>query len=175
MKAPYKVVDAEDVYLYTEDQKLIDSVSSWWSVIHGYKHPALTAAIQEQAGRFSHVMLGGLTHAPVQMLSEKLAAFLPGDLDYCFFSDSGSVAVEVALKMALQYYMQHLRIEQMGRKKSVPFVFHELARFSGERGIPFDVPGVWGRNINQFHKASVSYFGAACTMVRVVFTAACAV
>ena len=105
MKAPYKVVDAEDVYLYTEDQKLIDSVSSWWSVIHGYKHPALTAAIQEQAGRFSHVMLGGLTHAPVQMLSEKLAAFLPGDLDYCFFSDSGSVAVEVALKMALQYYM----------------------------------------------------------------------
>ena len=105
MKAPYKVVDAEDVYLYTEDQKLIDSVSSWWSVIHGYKHPALTAAIQEQAGRFSHVMLGGLTHAPVEMLSEKLAAFLPGDLDYCFFSDSGSVAVEVALKMALQYYM----------------------------------------------------------------------
>ena len=105
MKAPYKVVDAEGVYLYTEDQKLIDSVSSWWSVIHGYKHPALTAAIQEQAGRFSHVMLGGLTHAPVQMLSEKLAAFLPGDLDYCFFSDSGSVAVEVALKMALQYYM----------------------------------------------------------------------
>ena len=105
MKAPYKVIDAEGVYLYTEDQKLIDSVSSWWSVIHGYKHPALTTAIQEQAGRFSHVMLGGLTHAPVQMLSEKLAAFLPGDLDYCFFSDSGSVAVEVALKMALQYSM----------------------------------------------------------------------
>lgn len=105
MKAPYKVVDAEGVYLYTEEQKLIDSVSSWWSVIHGYKHPVLTAAIKEQADRFSHVMLGGLTHAPVQMLSEKLAAFLPGDLDYCFFSDSGSVAVEVALKMALQYYM----------------------------------------------------------------------
>ena len=105
MKAPYKVIDAEGVYLYTEYQKLIDSVSSWWSVIHGYKHPALTTAIQEQAGRFSHVMLGGLTHAPVQMLSEKLAAFLPGDLDYCFFSDSGSVAVEVALKMALQYSM----------------------------------------------------------------------
>ena len=105
MRAPYKVVDAEGVYLYTEDQKLIDSVSSWWSVIHGYKHPALTAAIKEQADKFSHVMLGGLTHAPVQRLSEKLAAFLPGDLDYCFFSDSGSVAVEVALKMALQYYM----------------------------------------------------------------------
>ncbi len=105
MKAPYKVTDAEGVYLYTERGKLIDSVSSWWSVIHGYKQPDLTAAIKEQADRFSHVMLGGLTHEPVQRLSEKLASFLPGDLDYSFFSDSGSVAVEVALKMALQYYM----------------------------------------------------------------------
>ena len=71
--------------------------------------------------------------------------------------------------------MQYLRIEQMGRKKSVPFVLHELTRFPGKFRIPFDVPGVGGRHINQFHKASVSYFGAACTMVRVVFTAACAV
>ena len=72
-------------------------------MIHGYKHPELTAAIKEQADRFCHVMLGGLTHAPVQKLSQKLQEFLPGDLDYCFFSDSGSVAVEVSLKMALQY------------------------------------------------------------------------
>lgn len=105
MKAPYKIVDANGVYIYTEDQKLIDSVSSWWSVIHGYKHPVLTQAIQEQADKFSHVMLGGLTHEPVQKLSAKLQSWLPGDLDYCFFSDSGSVAVEVSLKMALQYYM----------------------------------------------------------------------
>lgn len=105
MKNPYKVVNAEGVYLYTEDQKMIDSVSSWWSVIHGYKHPALTEAIKSQADVFSHVMLGGLTHEPVQKLSDKLAKWLPGDLDYCFFSDSGSVAVEVALKMALQYYV----------------------------------------------------------------------
>lgn len=105
MKAPYKIIDAEGVYLYTEDQKLIDSVSSWWSVIHGYKHPELNKAIISQAERFSHVMLGGLTHEPVQKLSQKLQSWLPGDLDYCFFSDSGSVAVEVALKMALQYYM----------------------------------------------------------------------
>ena len=103
MKEPYKIIDAEGVYLYTEDQKLIDSVSSWWCMIHGYKHPALTAAIKEQADHFSHVMLGGLTHDPVLRLSEKLQEFLPGDLDYCFFSDSGSVAVEVALKMALQF------------------------------------------------------------------------
>ncbi len=105
MRAPYEIVDAEGVFLYTRDQKLIDSVSSWWSVIHGYKHPALNEVIISQVNRFSHVMLGGLTHAPVQRLSQKLEEFLPGDLDCCFFSDSGSVAVEVALKMALQYYM----------------------------------------------------------------------
>lgn len=103
MKQPYKIVDAKGVYLYTEDQKLIDSVSSWWCMIHGYKHPELTEAIKTQADHFSHVMLGGLTHDPVLKLSEKLESFLPGDLDYCFFSGSGSVAVEVALKMALQF------------------------------------------------------------------------
>ncbi len=111
MKEPYKIIDAQGVYLYTEDQKLIDSVSSWWCMIHGYKHPELTAAIKEQAERFCHVMLGGLTHEPVQKLSQKLQEYLPGDLDYCFFSDSGSVAVEVSLKMALQYNTN------MGRKR----------------------------------------------------------
>lgn len=105
MKAPYKIIDAEGVYLYTEDQRLIDSVSSWWSVIHGYKHPELNRAIESQLEKFAHVMLGGLTHEPVQKLSAKLQSFLPGDLDHCFYSDSGSVAVEVALKMALQYFM----------------------------------------------------------------------
>ena len=111
MKEPYKIIDAQGVYLYTEDQKLIDSVSSWWCMIHGYKHQELTAAIKEQADRFCHVMLGGLTHEPVQKLSQKLQEYLPGDLDYCFFSDSGSVAVEVSLKMALQYNTN------MGRKR----------------------------------------------------------
>lgn len=105
MPAPFEIVDAEGVYLYTKEHKMIDSVSSWWSVIHGYKHPALNEAIIEQVRKFSHVMLGGLTHEPVRKLSDKLQSFLPGDLDYCFFSDSGSVAVEVALKMALQYYV----------------------------------------------------------------------
>ena len=105
MKAPYEIVDANGVYLYTKDQKMIDSVSSWWSVIHGYKNPVINQAIISQVEKFSHVMLGGLTHEPARKLSEKLASWLPGDLDYCFFSDSGSVAVEVALKMALQYYM----------------------------------------------------------------------
>ena len=85
MKPPYKIVDAEGVYLYTEDNKMIDSISSWWSTIHGYKHPVITQAIKDQADKFSHVMLGGLTHDPALELSAKLAEWLPGDLDYCFF------------------------------------------------------------------------------------------
>ncbi len=105
MQTPYEIVDAEGVYLYTRERRMIDSVSSWWSVIHGYKHPALNQVLVDQAGRFSHVMLGGLTHAPAQQLAENLGQWLPGELAYSFFSDSGSVAVEVALKMALQYFM----------------------------------------------------------------------
>ncbi len=105
MKEPWRIVDAEGVWLDTGEKRMIDSVSSWWSVIHGYKHPELNQAIISQVERFSHVMLGGLTHEPVERLSDKLQNWLPGDLDYSFFSDSGSVAVEVALKMALQYYM----------------------------------------------------------------------
>ena len=105
MQTPYEIVDAEGVYLYTRERRMIDSVSSWWSVLHGYKHPALNQVLVDQAGRFSHVMLGGLTHAPAQQLAEKLGQWLPGELAYSFFSDSGSVAVEVALKMALQYFM----------------------------------------------------------------------
>ncbi|WP_308534279.1 adenosylmethionine--8-amino-7-oxononanoate transaminase [uncultured Peptoniphilus sp.] len=105
MKKPIKVIDAEGVYLYTKDKKLIDSVSSWWSVIYGYKNKELNEAIKNQVDNFSHIMLGGLTHEPVEKLSDKLKEFLPGDLDYPFFSDSGSVAVEVALKMALQFYV----------------------------------------------------------------------
>lgn len=101
---PIKISSAKGVHLYTEDgHDLIDSVSSWWSVIHGYSHPEINEAIKEQVDNFSHVMLGGLTHEPVEKLSKKLEEWLPGDLDYCFFSDSGSVAVEVALKMALQF------------------------------------------------------------------------
>lgn len=114
MKPPYRIIKAEGVYLYTEDKKLIDSVSSWWSVIHGYNHPELNRAITDQVGKFSHVMLGGLTHEPVEKLSEKLQSWLPGDLDYCFFSDSGSVAVEVALKMALQYYINKGELQHTG-------------------------------------------------------------
>ena len=104
MTPPLRITDARGVYLYSGEMKLIDSISSWWSVIHGYHHPVLDEAIRSQLEHFAHVMLGGLTHDAAEALSAKLEAWLPGDLDYCFYSDSGSVAVEVALKMALQYY-----------------------------------------------------------------------
>lgn len=104
LEPPIKIASAKGAHLYTEDgHDLIDSVSSWWSVIHGYNNSEINNAIKEQLDKFAHVMLGGLTHEPVQKLSDKLASWLPGDLNYCFFSDSGSVAVEVALKMALQF------------------------------------------------------------------------
>ena len=101
---PIKIVSAQGVHLYTEDgHDLIDSISSWWSVIHGYNNSRINNVIKEQLDKFAHVMLGGISHEPVRKLSDKLASWLPGDLNYCFFSDSGSVAVEVALKMALQF------------------------------------------------------------------------
>ena len=112
MAPPIYITGAKGVYLYTEKGKMIDSVSSWWSVIHGYNHPELNQAMIDQVSRFSHVMLGGLTHEPVQRLAGRLEEFLPGDLNYSFFSDSGSVAVEVALKMALQYYMNRGETER---------------------------------------------------------------
>lgn len=112
MAPPISITGAKGVYLYTEKGKMIDSVSSWWSVIHGYNHPELNQAIIDQVSQFSHVMLGGLTHEPVQRLASRLEEFLPGDLNYSFFSDSGSVAVEVALKMALQYYMNRGETER---------------------------------------------------------------
>jgi adenosylmethionine---8-amino-7-oxononanoate aminotransferase len=101
----YAVESAAGVRIrLTDGRELIDGMASWWSVIHGYNHPVLTAALQEQAGRLSHVMFGGLTHEPAVTLARTLVEITPDPLDLVFFADSGSVAVEVAMKMAIQYY-----------------------------------------------------------------------
>ncbi len=105
MSAPYEVVASNGLDLYMADQThVIDAVSSWWCVIHGYNHPALNKAITAQLGKVAHVMLGGLTHEPAIALAKKLGEITPDGLSHVFFSDSGSVAVEVALKMAVQYW-----------------------------------------------------------------------
>lgn len=101
----YPVSHADGVYLHLLDgRNLIDGTASWWSVIHGYNRPELNQAVTEQMVKMSHVMLGGLTHEPVARLAELLVKITPAGLNKVFFSDSGSVAVEVALKMALQYW-----------------------------------------------------------------------
>jgi adenosylmethionine---8-amino-7-oxononanoate aminotransferase len=100
---PYLVDSAEGTRLRLADgRELVDGMSSWWAAIHGYRHPVLDAALAEQAGRMSHVMFGGLTHAPAVELATTLVEITPDGLEHVFLSDSGSVGVEVAIKMALQ-------------------------------------------------------------------------
>src|SRR5262245_15306427 len=83
--------------------EVVDGVASWWSAIHGYRHPVLDEAIRRQVEQMSHVMFGGLTHEPAVELARRLIDVTPAGLDRVFLADSGSVSVEVAMKMALQY------------------------------------------------------------------------
>ncbi|WP_432981744.1 adenosylmethionine--8-amino-7-oxononanoate transaminase [Dactylosporangium sp. CA-233914] len=104
-QAPLLVSSASGVRLRLSDgRELVDGMSSWWAAIHGYAHPVLDEAVREQLGRMSHVMFGGLTHEPAIRLAKTLVDITPGPLRHVFLCDSGSVAVEVAVKMCLQYH-----------------------------------------------------------------------
>ncbi len=103
--APLPIISGEGVYLYTEDgRRLLDGISSWWVNIHGHSHPRLNRALAEQAGRLEHVMFAGCTHQPAVDLAERLLELLPAGLTRVFYSDNGSTAVEVAVKLAVQYW-----------------------------------------------------------------------
>ncbi|MGI2026260.1 adenosylmethionine--8-amino-7-oxononanoate transaminase [Endozoicomonas acroporae] len=109
----FPVVGAEGVYLHLNDgRQVIDGMSSWWCMVHGYNHPEMNAALKHQIDDFSHVMFGGLTHKPAIDLAKKLVAMTPEPMQTVFFADSGSVAVEVAIKMAMQYWIARERPEK---------------------------------------------------------------
>jgi adenosylmethionine-8-amino-7-oxononanoate aminotransferase len=118
--APLAVARTEGARIILEDgRELVDGIASWWTACHGYNHPHIAAAVADQLARAPHVMFGGLAHAPAYRLATRLAALLPGDLDHVFFAESGSVSVEIAMKMALQYWINK---GVQGRTRFVSFL-----------------------------------------------------
>jgi adenosylmethionine-8-amino-7-oxononanoate aminotransferase len=114
---PLPVVHTEGTRIVLADgRELIDGIASWWTACHGYNHPSIRAAVMRQLNTMPHVMFGGLVHEQALTLAQRLVALLPGDLSRVFFSDSGSVAIEVAMKMAMQYWINR------GRRKRHKFV-----------------------------------------------------
>ncbi|MFZ3328921.1 MAG: aminotransferase class III-fold pyridoxal phosphate-dependent enzyme, partial [Methylocella sp.] len=104
--APLPVARAQGSRIYLADgRELIDGIASWWTACHGYNHPHIRAAVSEQFARMPHVMFGGLVHEPALNLARRLVGLLPEGLSHVFFCDSGSVAVEVAMKMAVQFWL----------------------------------------------------------------------
>jgi adenosylmethionine-8-amino-7-oxononanoate aminotransferase len=118
--APLAVACTDGVRIVLEDgRELVDGVASWWTACHGYNHPHIREAVRRQLETAPHMMFGGLAHEPAYRLAERLAALLPGDLDHVFFAESGSVSVEIAMKMALQYWINR---GVAGRTRFVSFL-----------------------------------------------------
>src|SRR5260370_15172768 len=116
---PLPVVRTDGTRIFLADgRELIDGIASWWTACHGYNHPHLRTAVERQLAVMPHVMFGGLAHEPALTLARRLAALMPGDLDRVFFSESGSVAVEVAMKMAVQFWCNQ---GMSARKKFLAF------------------------------------------------------
>ena len=116
---PVEAVRTEGVRVHLADGRvLVDGVSSWWTACHGYNHPHIRDAVERQLAEMPHVMLGGLVHEPALTLARRLAALLPGDLNHVFFSESGSVSVEIAMKMAMQFWLNR---GVQGRSRFVGF------------------------------------------------------
>jgi len=113
--APLPVAQTEGCKIHLADGRvLVDGIASWWTACHGYNHPHIRDAVARQLETLPHVMLAGLVHEPAARLAQRLAAVLPGDLDHVFFSDSGSVAVEIALKMAVQFFLNCGQADRTG-------------------------------------------------------------
>ena len=142
MQTPYEIVDAEGVYLYTRERRMIDSVSSWWSVIHGYKHPALNQVLVDQAGRFSHVMLGGLTHAPAQQLAEKLGQWLPGEMALQYFMNRGQTQRTMILALEHAYHGDTFKTMEAGDDADYHFVLQAYGPSRHVVHIPTEIPAL---------------------------------
>ena len=123
--APLQVARTEGARLILEDgRELVDGIASWWTACHGYNHPHIRQAVEAQLAKAPHMMFGGLAHEPAYRLAKRLADLLPGDLDHVFFAESGSVSVEIAMKMALQFWIN----QGVGGRTR----FHGGARWAGQ-------------------------------------------
>jgi adenosylmethionine-8-amino-7-oxononanoate aminotransferase len=138
--APIRIDRGEGAYLYTSDgRKLLDAISSWWVNLHGHSHPLIASAIAEQARKLEHVVFAGFTHEPAEELSQRLAGVLPAGLEHVFFSDDGSTAVEVALKMAMQYWQN---VGRPGKKRFVALEHAYHGDTAGAMSVGADSPFV---------------------------------